>query len=349
LRGLDVGESIRVEAFRVEQSDYEFYLCVMGSAVLRSVATVSRRGDGEGGYQRVLSAKRMNQVGEYIKGQRATFPGSIVVSLTSDCRFEPGPDASRGILVIPDGDAIAFVIDGQHRLFGFEKADGKEFDLVVSAYIGLPESAQAKVFRDVNSNQKGVNASLIYDLIDLVKDAEFLDERPHELVKALNEEDDSPWLNLVKMIGTGQGIITQAGFIRPLKPLLEDKGGLFASFNEGDQLQILKTYFSAWKALFPEAWGSRKHLLCKTVGVSATLKVLPVVLMHCFTSNGDYSLKAMKKVLKPVSEAVIPQTGMPLDFTSASLPGLSGAKAESFVADLIRNALPAMKAPSIGK
>jgi DGQHR domain-containing protein len=344
-----MGNSLSVEAFRVEQNGFEFYTFVMNSKRLREIASVSTRTkETPQGYQRVLSAKRLTDIGLYIKGKRSTFPGSIIVNLEKGATFHPGKTADFGTLEIPKEASAAWVIDGQHRLWGFERAGGKEFDLVVSAFIGLTPSDQGKVFIDVNSNQKGVNTSLLYDLIDLVRDANFIDQRGHEIVKALSADDDSPWAGNIKMLGTGAGIITQAGFMRPLTVQLKNSASPFSQYTEGDQVQVLKTFFTAFSELFPEAWLSKKHTLCKTLGVSAMLSTLPAVLMHCMLRD-DFALKAMKDILKGVPEATIPQMGnAPLDFTGASLAGLTGKKAEASIGAVMAGALPPLRpsAPS---
>jgi DGQHR domain-containing protein len=335
---------VTVEAFRVEQNGFEFFTFVMGSKTLRQISSVSTRtGETPEGYQRVLSAKRLSDIGTYIKGKRSTFPGSIIVNLGKDAAFHPGKTADFGTLDIPDEPSAAWVIDGQHRLWGFEKSGGKEFDLVVCAFIGLTPNDQAKVFIDVNSNQKGVNSSLLYDLIDLVRDAGFVDQRAHEMVRALNDDEDSPWAGNIKMLGTGAGIITQAGFMRPLTAQLKNTASPFSQYNEGEQVQVLKTYFTTFSKLFPDAWLSKKHILCKTLGVSAMLSALPTVLMHC-TLRNDFSLKTMMAILKDVPDATIKQLGnLPLDFTSGSLSGLTGKKAESIIGGVIVGALPPLR------
>lgn len=339
-----MSDELRVDAFRVEQSGFEFYLFKMDSKTLRAISTVSTRTkDAPQGYQRVLSAKRLADIGNYIKGKRSTFPGSVIVNLGQGASFHPGSNPDVGTLEIPKRPNQAWVIDGQHRLWGFERAGGKEFDLVVCAFLGLTPADQAKVFIDVNSNQKGVNTSLLYDLIDLARDASFVDQRAHEIVKALSTDEDSPWAGNIKMLGTGAGIITQAGFIRPLQVQLRNPASPFSQYSEGEQIQVLKTYFSAFEELFPDAWLSKKHILCKTLGVSAMLSALPTVLMHC-TLRNDFTLKTMKDVLKDVPNATIPQLGgSPLDFTSASLAGLTGKKAEAIIGTVIAGALPPLR------
>ena len=261
-------KEIRKECFKIQQGGMEFYTFVIDSKTLREIAYVSRReATNLQGYQRYLINERLRDVGEYIKKPRATFPNSIILNLDhTKARFEPTHEGStRGTMIMTKEEGIAWIIDGQHRLYGFKHSEGKEFDLLVAAYLGLSTSDQATIFKVINSTQKGVSPSLIYDLIDLTKDAEYLDERTHEIVKALNEHNDSPWRGQIKMLGVGKGIISQAAFVGELRRLLQD--AIFKEYPVGDQIKILKDYFQALKDLFPSAWASKKHVLCKTLGV----------------------------------------------------------------------------------
>jgi DGQHR domain-containing protein len=338
------GDVIRVECIRVQQEGLEFYAFVMHSRILREIAYVSRRDqDNPLGYQRYISEKRLKEVGEYIKKPKATFPNSIIVNLDpTKVRFEPSASGDRGTMIIPKSTGVAWIIDGQHRLYGFERSDGKEFDLLVAAFLGLTPRDQATIFKVINSTQKGVSPSLIYDLIDLTKDAEYLDQRAHEIVKALNTDDDSPWKEQIKMLGVGRGMISQAAFVVELKKLLQDT--IFKEYDASDQIKLLKDYFKAVKELFPEAWLSKKHVLCKTLGVAAILMTMRKVLIHCRLKN-SFTKDTMKSVLENIKEIEIPtEHGVEkLDFSGRQLGAFGGRKGQRRLFELLESALPPIR------
>jgi len=337
-------DEIRVECIKVPQSGLEFYAFVMNSKTLREIAYVSRRDPmNPQGYQRYHRKKRLKDVGEYIKKPRATFPNSIIVNLDPQkARFEAAAEGNRGTIVIPKERGVAWIIDGQHRLYGFEHSEGKEFDLLVAAYLGLSISDQATIFKIINSTQKGVSPSLIYDLIDLTKDAEYLDERAHEIVKALNEDDDSPWKGEIKMLGVGKGIVSQAAFIGELKRLLQDP--IFKEYPAGEQIKILKDYFTVLKELFPTAWLSKKHVLCKTLGLAATLLIMPKVLIHCRIRN-SFAKDTIQDILQGITMIQIPtETGLEtINFSSKQLGAFGGRKGQRRLAEILENAIPPIR------
>jgi len=336
---------IRKECLKIDQGGLELYGFVINSKDLREISFVSKReATNPQGYQRYLNIKRLKDVGEYINKPRATFPNSIIINLDpKKVRFEPDSAGKKGTLVISKEEGVAWIIDGQHRLYGFSFAEGKEFDVLVAAFIGLAIRDQATIFKVINSTQKGVSPSLIYDLIDLTKDAEYFDERGHEILKALNTDDDSPWKNLIKMLGVGSGIISQAAFIGELKNLL-NRDAIIKEFAVGEQIKILKDYYTAIKEIFPEAWGNKKYVLCKTSGVAATVMVLPKVLIHCQIKS-DFSKRTMIGIVNHLKAVVIPtEAGMePLDFSGNQLGAFGGRKGQKALGNILEKALPSFR------
>jgi DGQHR domain-containing protein len=340
-------ENIRVPYIGVDQGDYFLYCFVINSKDLREISYVStRKPIGNQGYQRHFSLKRLRDVGAYISKPKSTFPNSIVAYLDADAvSIHPSSaNPKYGEIDIRRQENVAWIIDGQHRLYGFEYSQGKEFDLIVAGYVGLSIPDQASIFRVINSEQKGVSPSLIFDLIDLTKDAEFYDTRAHEIVKALNEDENSPWYSQIKMLGTGKGIISQAAFITELKKALKNPLVL-KDYEYIEQVKILKNYFGALKELFPEAWGNPKYVLCKTLGVASTFSMLGKVIIYCKTSANSLAQDEMKKVLKGLTVVQIPtREGMEkLDFSGRQLGSYGGKQGQVKFSELLENALPTLK------
>lgn len=61
-----------------------------------------------------------------------------------------------GILYLPDRYRSAWIIDGQHRLYGFSPIDDKYLDhnIVVVAFETLPKAEEANLFVTINHEQK---------------------------------------------------------------------------------------------------------------------------------------------------------------------------------------------------
>lgn len=216
---------IRVPALRVEQPLGVFYVVSLPARVLLDTAYSDRlraTRNGESyqldGSQRELHEPRLRDIGAYIDTNESTFPNSIILAPNFDERTgflveeeddrwkietkddSQFPDGKSHFIVIPSDRKLAPIIDGQHRLFGFnfaERLDRLDVELVCSVFIDLPKPYQAFLFATINSTQKPVNKSLTYDLFGYNIDKEPAESWSPDklavfLARKLNAENDSP-------------------------------------------------------------------------------------------------------------------------------------------------------------
>ena len=145
-------------------------------------------------YQRMLQPKRLTQIAEYINAG-GKFPTNIVVNLKTPrgrpLDFEPREKVgteSLGILHLPPRYGSAWIIDGQHRLYGYayaKAANGFNRDtstIPVLAYENLPADKEMNLFIDINSKQVKVTTSL---LVELYADLHWDSEDPKQAFQAL--------------------------------------------------------------------------------------------------------------------------------------------------------------------
>lgn len=124
-------------------------------------------------YQRLLVPSRLKGITKFID-DGGYFPNSIIVNFGSEkysklkFEFSKGSKDSTsklGTLKIPNAYAIAYIIDGQHRLYGYANSKYKKNNTIpVVAFNGLDTINQLKLFMDINENQKAVSANLRLDL-----------------------------------------------------------------------------------------------------------------------------------------------------------------------------------------
>lgn len=127
---------------------------------LTSIVEVSKA------YQRMLKSKRLKQISNFIDVKEGYFPNSIIVNFTKPIKWnkkEALYNAAVGIITLPEYYGCAWIIDGQHRLYG--AAHAKE-DIVVPvlAFKGMSEIEQANLFVEINQEQKRVAKNLLWDL-----------------------------------------------------------------------------------------------------------------------------------------------------------------------------------------
>lgn len=198
----DIAFPYVTKALKVEQRLGTFYVAVLPAELLLQVAASDSmraimKPDGDGyelkGTQRLMQDKRLTEISNYINRVDSSFPNSIIIAANYDLEsgFDQGEleyiseedtgapvegsrvwsieesDSGCHTLTIPTADKLAAVIDGQHRLFSFARAEPEamqSMDLLCSIFIDLPKALQAQIFATINSNQKKVDRSLTYEL-----------------------------------------------------------------------------------------------------------------------------------------------------------------------------------------
>lgn len=168
---------MKLPCIKVDQPIGSFFLASIKASALKKMS-YSRKVDFEDsslvGNQRKLSTQRINEIGEFLSTKNATIPNTIILSanyyeddsLEVDIckRWSVNKDGDQYYIDIPnDKLEICSIIDGQHRINGFENTD-VDMDLPCSIFIDLPPSLQAYVFATINFNQKKVDKSLAYQL-----------------------------------------------------------------------------------------------------------------------------------------------------------------------------------------
>lgn len=169
-----------------------FYSFLISPHDLLRIAYISHMGrsnDDLETYQRMVKPTRLKAIGAFID-EGGTFPTNIVVNLKRDgLRFDAKErfgDTATGMLELPGQYGSAWVIDGQHRLYGYAYAgrDAEEDRSVVSvlAYENLPASAEIKMFVDINTKQVKVQSNLVKELIS---NLDIDDDEPRKRLEAI--------------------------------------------------------------------------------------------------------------------------------------------------------------------
>jgi DGQHR domain-containing protein len=213
-------------------------------------------------------------------------------------------------------------------MFGLRQANTK-YDLVVTAFLGIDVAEQAKQFKIINSKQKGVPTSLLYDLLDLTKDGTYVQQRGHELATRLNDDPESPWYRQIDLTGSGDGLITQTRVVSAVENLISERGALF-QYTEEEQYGILKNYFTSIKTVFASDWGNKSSVITKALGFSAWLIVLPQVFGVCVQRFGNFTVKSVLDVLTPIKT---------YNFSAEHHKGWAGHPGENRLAGALAEAL----------
>jgi DGQHR domain-containing protein len=123
-------------------------------------------------YQRMVKPSRLAAIGRYLD-EGGTFPTNIVINFKRDnLGFEPKEkfeDTATGILSLPAQYGSAWVVDGQHRLYGYAYSSRPEETdqsvVSVLAYENLPVRDEIELFVDINTKQVKVSRNLVNEIV----------------------------------------------------------------------------------------------------------------------------------------------------------------------------------------
>ena len=282
-------ESIRVPAVKVGQNGHTLYLFSVDGKRLHEFAAVSHLSrDEEGkvlGYQRPEVAAHIANIRRYVEGAGAMLPNSLVLAFDGRVTFEPAakksPELGQLTIPLPEGGGPmpAFIVDGQQRAAAVRDAEVESFPVCVVGFVTASLEEQMEQFVLVNS-AKPLARNLIYELLPQAGDS-----LPPNLAKRklaalmaqrLNADEDSPLKGLVKMPTNPDGVVQDNTLMRAVEQsaadgALADFRGEAGEFDVEGALSLLKTFWRAVAATFPDAWGlpPRVSRLTHAAGVLA--------------------------------------------------------------------------------
>lgn len=164
-------------------------------------------------YQRLLVPNRLKGIGKFIN-DGGYFPNSVILNFNESRRqkiqFEANSRETHsksraGVLKIPNAYAIAYIIDGQHRIYGYSQSDFKKTNTIpVVAFKNLDSIEQLEMFMDINQNQRSVSPTLRITLEeDLYWDAPRLDSRMKALrssiISSLGGDQSGPLFGKISL------------------------------------------------------------------------------------------------------------------------------------------------------
>ena len=188
-----------------------------------------------------------------------------------------------GILKVPEREGILRAIDGQHRLLALhadiDRFEGEDFTVPAIIFDRLPEDHVVQMFVTINAKHTRLNAS---HLVSLSGRQLYRDENlatAHDVVRALNDREDSPLYDEIKLLGVGRGRVAQAPLAQELKKLFG--ADVFGGRRSGDMHEEARkffvNYFKQIALVFGGAWNGRKYSIKSASALRAFIRVAPDV------------------------------------------------------------------------
>jgi DGQHR domain-containing protein len=304
-----------------------------------SYVAVRGKDDEEGAVQRLLNRQRIQSIKTFVLEGNMFF-NTFILNWTN---VKVKPEFANGEITVPIVPSASQVIDGQHRLAGLQEAMKEndkigEQEILVTFCIGLTTREAALIFVNINSEQKPVPKSLIYDLFgEMDDDSNHSINRATDIAEELNDNEDSAYYGAIKFPGKarGVGIIDLSAIVASLKKHLEPDG-VFANHkltNLQNQKLVIVNYFSALKFYYDreDLWSNRaKNPFLTNAGFNGAIEHLVTKLISKCAENKSFEIEGFKKLLDlPKGELLI----------RADIKNLEGKSQRKAVVDFLGNHL----------
>src|SRR5439155_26662807 len=206
-----------------------------------------------------------------------------------------------------DRQGILSQTGGKRRLRGLnadiDHFKGEDFSVPALTFDRLPEDHVVQMLGTINAKHTRLNAS---NLVSLSGRQLYRDEAlatAHDIVRALNDREDSPLYDEIKMLGVGRGRVAQAPLAQELKKLF-GPDGVFITRRAGDVHEEAKkffvNYFKQIALVFGAAWNGRKYSIRSAAALRAFVRVAPDVIRRLDQEHADRGdFRAIGRVIAP--------------------------------------------------
>jgi DGQHR domain-containing protein len=272
-----------------------------------------RIASSEKAYQRQIIRRKIDELVQYYEQCRQardlpSIPGAVIISCDEKLTFQASDDDGRlGVLKVPEREGILRAIDGQHRLLALhadiDRFGGEEFAVPAIIFDRVPEDHIVQMFVTINAKHTRLNASHLVSLSgrQLYRDDSLA--TAHDIIRALNDRDDSPLHGEIKLLGVGHGRVAQAPLAQELKRLFaaEAFGTSKKSSDFQDQAKkFFVNYFKQIALVFGGAWNGRKYSIRSATALRAFIRVAPDVVRRLDQEHADRSdFRAIGRVIAP--------------------------------------------------
>lgn len=248
------------------------------------------------GYQRTPQQSRINQLANELRRDRVDLPTAILLNVRTRAALDAFKGDRLDVRELLASGAKFYVVDGQHRILGFEKAvadgwlKGRDHMVPFTCLLGADEDEEMAQFYIVNSTAKAVRTDLAYALIKKRAETEdglleALEERGRSwqvigqtIVERMAAE--SPvWRGSIRLPSMEKPgtIIPSASMVASLKPVLSSP--FFSRLKIDQQIRVLDGFWEGVREVIRPAFDNpANYSVQKGVGVITLHTLLPEIL-----------------------------------------------------------------------
>jgi DGQHR domain-containing protein len=348
--------------FRQKRPDVNLYVATMRlKDLLGRFQSDTCEDDNPNGYQRPVTASRLRQLSSYMREEEGMLPTSILLCIRQphQATFEPNVEANgkgeAGMLTIGP-EVPLWVVDGQHRLHGLERALKKDkakwladFPLPVVIVEGIDAYEEMRYFHVINTRHKGVPTDVVDRHLLSMREAEgaalieregeknYLRGRATKLADLLNTDENSPWNGCIRTPGQPlkpEHLMRQHSMVSALDPVVRDN--FVKRLTDEEAGKLLLNYWAAARQCWPPVLETpSEYILQRPLGVGALHQIFPDVLEVCRAAD-DFTQEKMLDTLSYVGRSA----GFWHTGRGHHLVRNTGSRATKALAEYLRDRLP---------
>jgi hypothetical protein len=184
-----------------------------------------------------------------------------------------------------------------------ERFGDETFSVPAVIFDQLAEDHIVQMFVTINAKHTRLNSS---HLVTLAGRQLYRDDNlaaAHDVVRWLNDRDDSPLYNNIKLLGVGRGAVAQAPLAQELKRLFQ--ADAFGAGRRADEFRdqarrFFVNYFKQVALVFGAAWNGRKYAIKSSTALRAFIRVAPDVVRRLDQEHADRTdFRAIGRVISP--------------------------------------------------
>jgi DGQHR domain-containing protein len=283
---------ISYPALLLSQNQHRFYFSTIPVADLFASCFVARRDeDPASGFQRALNEPRADDIARYLAEGSGSIPSNIVLSAQEIATFNY-ERRTKSLSFSPAPRAF-LVLDGQHRLWGYQKCRVRH-RVPVAIYDGLSRAEEAKLFIDINTTQRGVPAALLLDIKQLAQIESAKETTLRELFDRLNEEAQSPLAGKLSSARSVAGKISRVTFNKAVGSVLT--GGVLLETEPENRYRLLQNYLNAFDAELAD-----KKLLVRSAFFEAICDVFDSIIQATIATHKNAKQAQIQQVIRPLA------------------------------------------------
>ncbi len=279
-------------ALLMAQNKHRFYFTTIPVDDLFPYCFVARRDeDAIKGFQRSLNETRADDIASYLAVGTGSIPSNIVLSAQPNAAFVYNRKTKS--IAFTREPAAFLVLDGQHRLWGYDKCSVRH-RVPVAIYDGLTRAEETKLFIDINTTQRGVPAALLLDIKELANIEDAKEHTLRQIFDRLNVDSKSPLAGKLSASRSLTNRISRVTFNRAVGPILSS--GVALDAGSENRYKLILNFVNAWDAELTD-----KSLLLRSAFFEAIFEMFGEVIQNTLTAKRGAKQEMIQATIRPLA------------------------------------------------